>query len=228
MNLKENEAQIFDTFDFSDIADLKTALTTLNEKLDKITRNATFWDMYNITQILLSENDMVAKIAQLNRGESAIVNANLISNGTENYYRGDILYKGLDGKIIHIPAENKGLYKPIITTSGNAVTFSYSYVPGEPTEEDEPEPATVQVTTTQNYYINQVVNSFPVTFSAITYNSSLVKPIIKTYVEITSGVYEEIYLPISWSESGGTITVSYESGTPTFAALNKTVLMRVR
>jgi hypothetical protein len=85
-----------------------------------------------VTQVLLNDNDLTSKLAILNIGEAAIVNANVLTDGKENHYRGDIAYRKADGNLIWIPAENKGIYKPSIKYHTNEqregmlqVTYTY-------------------------------------------------------------------------------------------------------
>lgn len=132
MNLKHNETQFFSTFDFKKAGDIKQALVEINQKLDNLTRQVSFWDVYNVTQIILKDSDIEYKLPLLNVGESAIVNVNYVNANSQAHYRGDIAYKTLDGNIVWIPAENKGTYKPSITWNDEDenIEVKYEYTTG--------------------------------------------------------------------------------------------------
>lgn len=129
MNLKHNEVEFYNTVKFTDIKDLKTALDNLNQQINDLERKVTFWDVYNITQTIISENEFLSKTPLLNAGEAAIINANMVKVAEEYYYRGDILYKQLDGSLLHIPAENSGIYVPTLAIVNGKLQISYAYTP---------------------------------------------------------------------------------------------------
>lgn len=208
--LKNNETKFYSTFTFNDLDDIKAALVELNNKLENCTRQISFWDIYNVTQVLLSDSDMNAKIALLNNGESAIVNANTIVNGNQTYWRGDILYRQLDGTLLYIPAENKGIYVPTLTYDEtlHMLRLSYAY---DATPQDSEQEIIVDVDTSQQAYLLDVdVNStnFSVvsgtgnskyTISALKINpTTILKPIIKFYIA-TTNTYEDFYCDWHWA-----------------------------
>lgn len=195
MNLKNNETVFFSTVQMSN--DIKQRLTQLDEKIDALTKQATFWDVYNITQVLLSETDYEIKVPLLSAGESAVVNTNRITVGNNTYHRGDLFYKTILGDLIHIPAENKGIYLPQIGIKDGKITLSYSYITEVKEEVDE---TTISIDDTDHgYLLDKIIDKPFVSFSAI-YNSnddSLIKPLIKMYIE-DNGDYEEFYFDWTW------------------------------
>lgn len=227
MKLKDNEVQYFDTYQVGDNSDIKTALQALQEKIEAVTRQVTFWDVYNITQVLLSESDMVSKIAQLNAGEAAIVNANMIQNGSEIYYRGDVIYKMSTGDLLHIPAENKGVYQPSIEVNGNQITVTYTYTTTPP-EEVISNPITIS---NQDAYLVDVniagtgAVSLPYTFTAVTHSGRVLTPVIKFYYGKNNS-FEEFYPDYNWTTNGTTITVTVDL--TNFSLGDNVVIMRVR
>jgi len=216
MNLKHNENLFFNTWDISQENDLKTALTQLDNKLNEMNREVSFWDVFNVTQVLLTESDLTSKLALLNIGEAAIVNANKISDGNESRYRGDIAYRKSSGELIWIPAENKGIYIPSISYDNNSdmLQIRYSYQEGT----SSPDWTTsVRVGHQEGYLINKnaaVVSPgndgfvetspgiFTYTFSVVTVTPSgqssfPLKPIIKFFFDNGNG-YEEFYPDYKW------------------------------
>ena len=239
--LKNNETKFYSTFTFDDLDDIKAALVELNNKLENCTRQISFWDIYNVTQVLLSDSDMNAKIALLNNGESAIVNANTIVNGNQTYWRGDILYRQLDGTLLYIPAENKGIYVPTLSydETSHMLRLSYAY---DSTPQDSEQEIIVDVDTSQQAYLLDVdVNS--TNFSAVsgTGNSkytisalyiddnqtTILRPIIRFYIA-TANTYEDFYCDWHWAaevdEHGNTNINIFVPSTVTSLG----VVMRVR
>lgn len=216
MNLKHNENLFLNTWNIQNENDLKTALIQLDNKLNEITREVSFWDIFNVTQVLLTESDLTSKLALLNIGEAAIVNANKISDGNESRYRGDIAYRKSSGELIWIPAENKGIYIPSISydDANDMLQIKYSYQEGT----NSPDWTTsVKVGHQEGYLINKNTKKitsgdgfiqvstgvFTYTFSAITVTPSgqssfPLKPIIKFFLDDGNGNYEEFYPDYKW------------------------------
>lgn len=237
MNLNHNETEFFNTWSLDDprASDIKTALTKINKRLNDITRDVSFWDVYNVTQVLLSDNDLTSKLALLNIGEAAIVNANVLNNGAENHYRGDIAYRKADGELIWIDAENKGIYKPSITYANNMLQITYSYQSSTP-EEGESQTVVMETTQQQGYLIDENTGTFSgsgpytCTFDGIivstsdgeTVNTRLLKPLVK-FLIFENNAYEEIYPDYTWTHN-----VSTNKITVTTVISNQKVFMRVR
>lgn len=209
-NLQHTETQFYNTQKFEEIDDIKEALNKLYDKLENVTRQVSFWDIYNVTQVLLSDSDITSKLALLNIGESAIVNANSITNGKDTYYRGDVIYKQLDGNLLYIPAENKGIYQPTITydTDNDQLTLSYKY---NSTPKEGLIESIIKIDTSQSaYLLDEPISSFEPSpeqnptylikrFSSVKIDgTSILKPLIKFYIKSESG-YEEFYANWKWT-----------------------------
>lgn len=189
MNLKHNETQFFSIFDIKDKTELKTALVELDQKLNNLTRQVSFWDVYNVTQIILKDSDIEYKLPLLNVGESAIVNVNYVNANSQAHYRGDIAYKTLDGNIVWISAENKGTYKPSVTLDGNNVQVKYEYTTGS----ENPPATSFTVGYKVAYAIDEVYDSgnpiSDISFDALettpkteTDPAEFLKPIIRFFI----------------------------------------------
>ncbi len=229
MNLNHNETEFFNTWSLDDprASDIKTALAKINKKLSDINRNISFWDVYNVTQVLLNDSDLTSKLALLNIGEAAIVNANVLNDGAENRYRGDIAYRKADGELIWIDAENKGIYKPSITYANNMLQVTYSYQSNTPNE-GESQTVAMDVSQQRGYLIDKNTDTFSgdgpytCTFDGMSTNTGLLKPLIKFLVD-ENGTYEEIYPDYTW-----TYNVNTNKITVTTVIKNQSVFMRVR
>lgn len=203
MNLKHNEVEYYRTHQLEEDSDLKTKLTILENKLDSVTRQVSFWDIYNVTQILLSDNDILTKLPKLNIGESAIVNTTRINNGQNVYSRGDLIYKNQDGDFIHIPAENKGVYVPELSYVGSNVKLKYKYSRDIPDTIEE----TLGYNTLTGYctdtdlLANVTTTNFVISINEVLYNNQLIQPIIKFYLGNTLTSSEEIYLDYTWKHN---------------------------
>ena len=228
MNLNHNETQFFSTWSFENATDIKSALNYINQKLNEITRQVSFWDIYNVTQVLLNDNDLTSKLAILNIGEAAIVNANVLTDGKENHYRGDIAYRKADGNLIWIPAENKGIYKPSIRYHTNEqgegmLQVTYTYQATTP-EEGWTDTVYMNADTKAGYLFNvdtatfsevtpqTTPRTFSYSFDAIYVTKDgetfLLKPIIKFYMNDGHEGFEEFYPDCVWVESSSKIIVT--------------------
>ena len=238
MNLSNNEVQFFNTLQFTDNDDLKQALEMLNQKLNNVTRQISFWDIYNVTQVLLSDNDLASKLALLNAGEAAIVNANVLNDGKDNHYRGDVAYRQMDGTLIWIPAENKGIYKPTMEYVDGNIVVTYSYESAIPEQEGVPiysnyiamqtnQPGYLvegvfATLMTGNYYID-----IPAVF--ITTNEIL-RPIVRFYL-IVNGIYEDLYADWHWEiRNNNQIRITLDFTTKEMSGLSNVgnIYIRVR
>ncbi len=249
MNLSNNEAQFFSTLKFNNIDDIKSALNEINQKLNDVTRQVSFWDVYNITQVLLSDNDLASKLALLNSGEAAIVNANILNDGKDNHYRGDIAYRQMDGTLIWIPAENKGIYKPTFQYENGNIKVSYSYESAVPEEEGSPIYSNyLTMQTNQHGYLTEGpfltlssgnnyidIDKQTVTFyiDEQTVASDFLRPVVRFYL-IINGIYEDLYADWYWEEvivdSNPKIRIHLDLTTSEITALSGvgTIYIRVR
>lgn len=240
MKLSNNETQFFNTWTLGEEnQDLKQALLYLNQKMNEINRSVSFWDVYNITQVLLNDNDLVSKIPLLNIGEAAIVNTNIITSGDTPRYRGDIAYRQSNGEILWISAENKGIYKPNIfydETEGS-LKIQYNY-DTKPAQEGETETFEIKCDENDAYLIDVNVSASTgdvhfengtCTFDAILINGSLLRPMIKFYYSLGNSRYEEFYGDYYWvynsSATPKTISVTIDFAT---SSIIQNLIMRVR
>jgi len=231
MIIKHNETEYYKTVEAT-TTDIKSALKQLNDKLNNVTRDVSFWDVYNITQVLQKDSDVYSKLPLLNIGEGAIVNVNYISYNSESHYRGDIAYKKSDGEIIWISAENKGVYSPTLTLDNNNLVLNFAYT-------TTPEQSIIASINTQvrNAYLQDFhfssgssLQPFTVTFSAVFIDSTnILKPIIKFFVQEKNNFNtEDFYLDWHWRRDNNNIVVTIDDYPSADFFTKHDLYMRVR
>lgn len=199
MNLKNNETQFFNTFDIENETDIKSQLEYLNKKIDDLNRQVSFWDIYNVTQIIKGNADLAAKIPLLSIGEAAIVNVNVVSDEFETHHRGDIAYKMPDGSIEWIPAENKGVYKPSLSYVNGNIKLVYSYSTDFNNVEE-----TIRINT-ENSYLYSAIFEFDGDehyweIPVCKYGNDILKPIVKFFIKKDEyDSWEECYIDYNWT-----------------------------
>lgn len=216
MNLKHNEVEFYNTVKFENFKDIKTALDNLNQQINELERKVTFWDVYNITQTITSESEFLSKTPLLSAGEAAIINVNMIKVADKYYYRGDIIYRQIDNALLHIPAENSGIYVPSLSIVKDKLQVTYTYSPsviGDGTEE-----FSFDVSGKDFGYCDvKSVTTFTDGIEYATWKKSMIQvsgssqylyPSIKFYLQIDSGVFEEIFPNFFFTISGGNAIIS--------------------
>ena len=216
MNLKHNEVEFFNTVDFENFSDIKTALNNLNQQINELERKVTFWDVYNITQTIVSENEFLSKIPLLNAGEAAIINVNMVKVAEEYYYRGDIVYKQSDGALLHIPAENSGIYVPSLAIVDGKLQISYTY---SASAVDGSETSFSFNVSGQDFGYCDVksITTFTDGTDYATWTKSMIStlggtqylyPSIKFYLQTDDGNFEELFPNFFFTISGGNAVIN--------------------
>ena len=216
MNLKHNEVEFYNTVKFENFKDIKTALDNLNQQINELERKVTFWDVYNITQTITSESEFLSKTPLLSAGEAAIINVNMIKVADKYYYRGDIIYRQIDSALLHIPAENSGIYVPSLSIVNDKLQVTYTYSPsviGDGTEKFSFDVSgkdfgycDVKSVTTFTDGIEYA--TWKKSMTQVSGSSQYLYPSIKFYLQIDSGVFEEIFPNFFFTISGGNAIIS--------------------
>ena len=216
MNLKYNEVEFYSTVKFEDFKDIKTALDNLNQQINGLERKVTFWDVYNITQTITSESEFLSKTPLLSAGEAAIINVNMIKVADKYYYRGDIIYRQVDNTLLHIPAENSGIYVPSLSIKDGKLQVTYTYSPS--VIDDGTETFSFDVSDKDFGYCDvKSVTTFTNGTDYATWSKSMIQvskssqylyPSIKFYLQIDNGVFEEIFPNFFFTISGGNAIIS--------------------
>lgn len=107
-------------------------LNLLNERINNVTKELTYWDLYHITQAAYTAEELSIAQASLAPGESVVVNFDSTQNS--EYSRGDVIVRLTNGTLTHIPALASGYYFPQKISSteipGNYfLQYAFSSVP---------------------------------------------------------------------------------------------------
>lgn len=126
------------SFNVGSSTDYKKALEELHEELSSVTKNISYLDVYNITEVVTDKNHLSAKIAALSNNSSLVINTPSFFTNGEFYSTGDVILKNALGKIIHIKAQTGGVYYPtsIIAINDASYEIIYKYSPNAPVEEE--------------------------------------------------------------------------------------------
>lgn len=207
-----NEAQLYSGHNF------QRNLELLNERINTIHKELSYWDLYKITTAILTPASLPAVISSLAVGESAVINCETFTYNQKTYHRGDVIVKVSDTKELFIPAENTGIYKPNphVQSTAEGYIITYEYQPGQPNSNERTIPLDVtlnqdSVTYGNTYTFN--INHYSETFATYSFNNTPIKPVIKTFIKINND-YEEIVVDdMSVVYSNGQWTVEVPSTT---------------
>ena len=145
INMQRNKQtwNITDVIDYSATTDAQTfgsALQQIDNKLNDIKKEITYWDVYNISSAVYNKEEFENKVANLNINSSLVINTtsfNATFNGEDtDFHSGDIVIRLKDGSDQHIKAANAGVYVPTITDDSGETTdadttnlkITYNYV----------------------------------------------------------------------------------------------------
>ena len=112
------------------------ALNYLNQKLEAVRKTVSFWDAYQIIDVIDNKDNVLSKLTQLPNNSSLITNVktpfswtNPSTGLSDSIYSGDIFIKDYSGIIHLIHATNKGIYVPteIKFVEGNSMMIEYEY-----------------------------------------------------------------------------------------------------
>ena len=104
-------------------------LGSLNDKISNIKRLLSYYDVFNITEVVENPQEFAIKLNALTPNSSLVINADPFEYAGVIYSRGDFILKDINENISHIEAKAGGVYTPIlnIDESGNLmVTYKYS------------------------------------------------------------------------------------------------------
>lgn len=143
INMQRNKQtwNITDLTNYSNIKDASTfgsALQQIDNKLNDIKKEITYWDVYNISTAVYSKEEFENRLANLNINSSLVINTTSFSaifNGKNtDFHSGDIVIRLKDGSDQHIKAANAGVYIPTLKTNDDKsrLTITYEYTPTVP------------------------------------------------------------------------------------------------
>lgn len=190
----------------------------LNQKVNNIRRELTYWDVYHIKDRVNVSTELETKFSQLNNGESLVINTENSFNDINNvtYSRGDVVVKTLQGEAVLIKALSGGIYYPsaIIGPTGDnqAYTIKYAFsssVPASGSVENVPlgetgisAPAeqisftgfTLPGNIRQPYNLTVTEPTATTVFKKILYDNEVIQPIIKFFDASNEELYIEYTL----------------------------------
>ena len=110
------------------------ALGELERQISQIKRQISYFDVYNVVDVVVDKDTFAAKVAALPLNSSLVVNCDeSFYNNGELYSRGDIIFKINTGENIHIKSQTGGVYYPSrLTQDGVSFTIEYSYSDASP------------------------------------------------------------------------------------------------
>lgn len=88
------------------------ALTQLNNKLESIKKNVSYFDFYNITSAVTNIDTFSAQLNNLPVNESLVINTPPFHYNHENYSTGDVIIKNHLGEVFHIKSQTGGVFYP--------------------------------------------------------------------------------------------------------------------
>lgn len=112
-------------------------LNQLSTKISDIKRLLSYYDVFNIKEVVENKEDFVVKLNALMPNSSLVINTDPFEYAGVVYSRGDFVLKDINENFTHIESKTSGIYYPSLKQleNGNLV-ISYSYsgsqpIPGE-------------------------------------------------------------------------------------------------
>lgn len=197
-------------------------INTLQEQLNKCTREITALDAYHIVTSVDDLDNLESTLSRLVPGEACVINA----PSTAEYKMGDIIIKKSAIETIHVKAFDTGVYYPSKveknSTTGNIeVTYKFSQNAPSDKEDSEPKEAyTFTIPTPDNnvlYYSfggstnesEALISGDSVTIQGAANKAPTSRPIIRFYYypDTTKPDKEEILLSYTMTtETSGNVT----------------------
>lgn len=133
-----NEKTFLPTVSITGPTDYEKNIEYLKEKINNIKKEISYFDAYNITDVVIDSKTFPNQLSSLPLNHSLVINTEIpFSHNEVVYSRGDILLKQSNGKIVHIKAQTGGVYYPSkITESNGTYTITYSYSPVPPSGDE--------------------------------------------------------------------------------------------
>lgn len=214
------------------------ALGELERQISQIKRQISYFDVYNVVDVVVDKDTFAAKVAALPLNSSLVVNCDeSFYNNGELYSRGDIIFKINTGENIHIKSQTGGIYYPSrLTQDGVNFTIEYSYSSTPPlnptgaignTEQPLGAPAST-ITATLNTnpnsgkiyssWLSQPDKSGRIVFPRLFVEGNVVEPVIQFFWIDDNGETEQVITEYRLNVDGsGNWIVEPEFTNPNFA-----------
>ena len=110
-------------------------INILNNKVDGVAKNLTYFDFYNITSVVTEKQNFSTQVTNLMPNSSLVINCEPFFINDEYYNTGDIVFKTSNSTIAHIKAQTGGIYYPVKiskNTDDNSFSLTYKYSSSRP------------------------------------------------------------------------------------------------
>ena len=128
-------------FSVGSSSDYGDALNVIHDELHTITKNITYLDAYNITDVVVDSSSFGAQVSALSTNSSLVINSQPFFYNGVSYNTGDIVLKISSGEIVHIKAQPGGIFFPSKVArdqNGNySIQYTYSKTSPEPNTKNE-------------------------------------------------------------------------------------------
>lgn len=218
-DLFNEKVKSYNTFADTKVCNYSKSLQAINERINTLHKQLTYWDLYHITQVVNNKDELGIKFTALHNGESLVINTNESFQSNDQWYsRGDVVLKLDNGEQLLIKSQNSGYYYPASIKYDDdlkSLIIKYNFNNAAPingkstTESDTPYTImehTVEIGSAsiqgaysifQEYTSAVQVNKVK---SIINGNEVVVQPVVKFFLK-TDNSYEEIYLDFNRVES---------------------------
>ena len=174
-------------------------LNLLNERINIIHKELSYWDLYRITDSVLTEESFPAVISGLAVGNSAVINCDTFTYNNQRYHRGDVIVKINDSEELWIKSINAGSFMPtgFSKDESGLYTLEFKYQEGEGVATTV---SGLQIASEGNSIYgysyekdNLGTEHFPIEYLGTGTDASPIKPVVKSFILSDNG-YEEIIL----------------------------------
>ena len=181
--------------------DFQKNLELLNERINTIHKELSYWDLYKITDSVLSSESFPAIISGLAVGSSAVINCETFTYMETQYHRGDVIVKISDNNELLIPAINTGVFKPDdiqYDEDSGGYRLSFTFMPSVPKNQETVTLPSLTIEEDGNAVYGQSFefqspNTEHVKVELFN-ESTIIKPVVKTFVNSQDIGLEEIIL----------------------------------
>ena len=215
-------------------------INTLQEQLNKCTREITALDAYHIVTSVDDLDNLQSTLSRLVPGEACVINA----PSTAEYKMGDIIIKKSAIETIHVKAFDTGVYYPSKveknSTTGN-IEVTYTFSQNAPSDKEGSEPQksyTFKIDTPNNnvlYYSfggstnesEDLTQGTPVVIQGSANKTPTSRPIIRFYYypDITKQDKEEIFLSYKMTTTTSGNIINYTVMPESIPANGRTVMV---
>lgn len=148
-------------FHIGDKSNYGEALRILNDKLESLKKQVSYFDFYNITTAVVNADHFAAQLNSLPLNQSLVINTPPFNYNGETYATGDVVIKNYLGESYHIKAQTGGVYYPQKIEGSNGVySIHFGYKGSSPTEPNGSNITPTGYTSTAPFAINMTYGGF--------------------------------------------------------------------